>query len=77
LLAAVVSLVAPRAGYGQNGNGNGQQPQNVRAFDAPRQAYDSRLQLSFDDGHNVTGGEFDPVPRASSSSSPLPPALLI
>lgn len=63
-LAVFVSLMAPRTGYGQNGNGNGngQQPQSVRAFDAPRVAYDSRLQLSFDDGHNVTGGDFNAVP---------------
>jgi hypothetical protein len=61
-----------------NGNGNGQQPQkvlvvnpqsaplpivgSVRTFDGPRVAFESRLQLSFNDGDNQTGGDFDPVP---------------
>jgi hypothetical protein len=34
----------------------------VQTFEAPKQAYDSRLQVAIVDGFNAGGGTFDPVP---------------
>jgi len=56
-LALVVSLVAPREGFGA-GNANGQQPQ-------PKVAYDSTITLPFtvaDASANTVQGNFAPVP---------------
>jgi len=75
LLAVVVSLVA-RTGYGQNGNATGQL-QSVRAFDAPRVAYDSRLQCRSRMARTRPAVTSIPSRLASSWWSPSRQALLI